>query len=150
MRTLVSNALLRLAALAVPVALYAQPPATVQVVHPEKLDYRADPNVPGVGIAVVAGDPKTGPYTIRARFAPHTQAAPHRHPDTRTVTVLGGFYYFAEGAQFDAAKLRPFTPGTVLVVPAGTPHFSAAGEVETVVQESGVGPTRLELMQPSP
>lgn len=120
----------------------------VRVVTPAQLDYRLDPKVPGIGIAIVAGDPKSGPYTLRAHFAPNTQAAPHRHPDTRTVTVLSGTYYFAQGEQFDAARLQPYTPGTVLVVPAGTPHFSAARGEETVVQESGVGPTWLELVQP--
>lgn len=123
-------------------------PAGVQVVAQDTLVYRTDPNVPGVGIAVVAGDPASGPYTIRARFAPGTQAAPHRHPDTRTVTVLSGTYWFAQGERFDAAQLKGHAPGTVLVVPGGVAHFSAARDAETVVQESGVGPTALQLVTP--
>ncbi|MFA5938403.1 MAG: cupin domain-containing protein [Sinimarinibacterium sp.] len=141
-------ALFALLACASGIAAGEAPDEQVRVIAPAQLDYRLDPKVPGIGIAVVAGDPKSGPYTIRARFAPNTQAAPHRHPDTRTVTVLGGTYYFAQGEQFDPAKLQPHTPGTVLIVPAGTPHFSAARGEETVVQESGVGPTGLELVQP--
>lgn len=149
MNTIVSNLMRALALLALPGALLALEPPLVQIVRPETLAFRVDPNVPGVGIAVVAGDPKTaGPYTIRARFAPNAHAAPHRHPDTRTVTVLSGTYYFAQGESFNPAQLQPYTAGTVLIVTAGTPHFSAAREEETVVQETGVGPTGLELVQP--
>lgn len=120
----------------------------VRIVAADQLDYRPDATVPGVGIAVVAGDPGAGPYTIRVRFAPGASAPPHRHPDARTVTVLDGTYWFAQGVVFDDTRLQGYEAGTVLIVPAGVPHFSAARDSETVVQESGSGPTGLELIAP--
>lgn len=122
-------------------------PAAVRVIAPEALVYTPDAKVPGAAIAVVAGDPKSGPYTIRARFAAGATTPAHRHPDERTVTVLSGRYLFATGERYDAKALTAYAPGTVIVVPAHTPHFSAALDEETIVQESGVGPTGLELVE---
>lgn len=122
-------------------------PAAVRVIAPEALVYTPDAKVPGAEIAVVAGDPKSGPYTIRARFAASATTPAHRHPDERTVTVLSGRYLFATGERYDAKALTAYAPGTVIVVPANTPHFSAALDEETIVQESGTGPTGLELVE---
>lgn len=116
----------------------------VRVVTGDALAYHSEPHAPGAGIAVVAGDPKAaGPYTIRVRFAPGATAPPHSHPDERVVTVLEGEYRFASGAHFDEDALRPYGPGTTLIVPGGTLHYSAAGAAGAVVQESGTGPTAL-------
>ena len=137
---------MRLYAMALISGLYAamasaEPAPTFRVVDPDQLLYRSEPRTPGAGIARVAGDPQQGPYTIRARFEPGATTPPHSHPDERVVTVLSGRYLLAAGSRFDAAALQAYGPGTVLIVPAGLVHFSAAGSSRTVVQESGVGPT---------
>ncbi|WP_133164227.1 cupin domain-containing protein [Solimonas fluminis] len=116
----------------------------VEIVSPDSLHWRGEPAAPGAVVAVVHGDPRTGPYVIRARFEQGARSAPHRHPDTRTITVLKGRYFFATGTRFDPRALEGHGPGTLLVVPAGTPHFSSAPEGEVIVQESGDGPTALE------
>src|SRR5690606_26067634 len=114
----------------------------VRVLSPADLAFRQDPQIPGAAIAVVAGDPAAAvPYTLRVRFDADAVTSPHRHPDARVVTVLDGEYRFAVGERFDGAALQAHGPGTVLLVPAGTPHFSAAGPAGALVQESGVGPT---------
>lgn len=115
--------------------------AELRVLTPEQLPYRAEPAAPGAQIAVVAGDPSRGPYTIRARFEPGARTPPHAHPDERVVTVLQGLYRLAVGASGDAANLKDYGPGTVLIVPAGLTHYSAAGPAGAEVQESGTGPT---------
>ncbi len=121
----------------------------VRVIAPEDLHYVADARAPGAAIAVVTGDPKAaGPYTIRARLAAGATTPAHRHPDTRTVTVLSGRYFFATGTRYDAGALTAYGPGTVIVVPSGVAHFSAALDGETLVQESGLGPTALEPVTP--
>lgn len=116
-----------------------------RVVAPESLSYRADPAVPGATIAIVAGDPQQGPYTLRAKLARGARTPPHSHPDTRHVTVLSGVYHFASGPSHDEKhadeRLQGYGPGTVIVVPAGVVHYSAAPQGEVVVQESGTGPT---------
>ncbi|AXQ27398.1 cupin domain-containing protein [Solimonas sp. K1W22B-7] len=124
-------------------------PAGVTIVDPASLSWRSEPAAPGAAVAVVSGDPKAaGPYVIRARFTQGARSAPHRHPDTRTITVLQGRYFFATGTRFDEAALRGYGPGTLLRVPGDTPHFSAAPEGEVIVQESGDGPTALERVAP--
>lgn len=128
------------------VALLAQaqaPTAPLRVITPDTLQYRSEPGAPGAEVAVVAGNPQQGPYTIRVRFAPGVRTPPHWHPDQRVVTVLQGQYAFALGTRFDADALTHYGPGTVLIVPAGQAHFSAALEAPVVLQESGTGPTAL-------
>jgi len=112
-----------------------------RVVAPESLVYRADPAVPGATIAIVAGNPQQGPYTLRAKLERGARTPPHSHPDTRHVTVLSGVYHYASGAPYVDARLQGYGPGTVIVVPAGLVHYSAAPQGEVVVQESGIGPT---------
>jgi len=135
-----------LTALALALTSQASAADTVQIITPEALDYRGDPRLPGTVLAKVHGDPTQGPYVLRARFEPGARTPPHTHPDTRIVTVLQGDYRFGVGSTFDAAALKTHTPGVVLVVPAGTPHFSAAGEDGAVVQESGDGPTGMQFI----
>ncbi len=115
----------------------------LRVITPEALQYRSEPGAPGAEVAVVAGDPQRGGYTLRVRFAPGVRTPPHWHPDQRVVTVLSGQYAFALGTRFDATALERYGPGTVLVVPAGQAHYSAALDAPVVLQESGIGPTAL-------
>lgn len=122
----------------------------VVVREPTSIEFTRDARLPGVSVAVVAGDPSNGPYTMRVRFAPDTEVPPHTHPDARTVTVLSGTYYFAVGERFDAAALRPYAAGTVIIVPAGVAHFVASRDGEVVLQESGVGPTGSSVVKPKP
>lgn len=126
----------------------AAEPQSVTVVAPEALVWRSEPAAPGAAVAIVSGDPKSGPYTLRAKFEHGARSPAHRHPDARHITVLSGTYYFATGLRYDEAALQGYGPGTVLVVPAGTPHFSGARDGEVVVQESGSGPTALLPVEP--
>ena len=64
---------------------------------------------------------------------------PHTHSDQRIVTVISGTYYFAAGTEFDESKLKPMKTGTTLIVPANAPHYAAAKDGETIVQEIGIG-----------
>lgn len=113
----------------------------IRVITPGSIEYKADATVPGVSFAVLSGNPKQGAYTVRVKIAPNAKLAPHYHPDARTVTVMAGTYYFAEGRSFDDAILRGYGPGTVIVVPAEKAHFAAARDDGATVQESGPGPT---------
>ena len=124
--------------------LHASPaPAEDQItiLTPEAIPYQADATAPDILVAVVSGDPRAGFYTLRVKFPPGIKTPPHYHPDTRTVTVIAGRYYFGEGKVFAAAGMQGYDPGTVIVVPAGKPHFSWARDGEVIIQEAGVGPT---------
>lgn len=123
----------------------------VRRLSPEQLQYRSEPRAPGASIAVVAGDPASrGAYTLRVRFEAGVATPPHSHPDERVVTVLEGQYRFAVGTRFESDALVGYGPGSVLILPAGTAHFSAAGDHGAVVQESGTGPTALVPVPPVP
>lgn len=115
---------------------------------PDAIEFKADANVPGIATAPIAGNPKLGPtYTVRARFAPNVQVPAHFHPDQRVATVISGTYFLGSGESFDAAALTAYGPGTVIIVPAGAPHFAASMADGAVVQESGDGPTGLTLTE---
>ena len=73
----------------------------VRIIAPERIEYKADANVPGISFAVLPGNPKQGDYTVRVKIAPGARLVPHYHPDARTLTVISGTYYFAEGENFD-------------------------------------------------
>ena len=112
------------------------------IVHaPESIVYQPTPYIPEIGVAVLSGSTKEGPYTFRAHLPAGLKLPAHTHPDTRTVTVISGVYYFAAGDSFDESTIRGYGPGTVIVVPGGTPHFSWARDGDVFVQESGIGPT---------
>jgi len=133
---------------AMTILLHASPaPAEDQItiLTPETISYQADANAPDIKVAVVSGNPQNGFYTLRVKFPPGIKTPPHYHPDTRTVTVISGTYYFGEGAVFDGSKMQGYSPGTVIVVPAGRPHFSWAKDGEVIVHEAGVGPTGVTL-----
>jgi quercetin dioxygenase-like cupin family protein len=113
----------------------------VKIFVPDTVEYKPYP-LPGVSFAVMSGNPEQqGTYTVWAKLIPGTKIPAHFHPDTRTVTVIAGSYYFAEGDSFDEGKLQGYGPGTVIVVPAGKPHFVSARDEEAIIQESGLGPT---------
>jgi quercetin dioxygenase-like cupin family protein len=138
----VAASLLSVFVLAAPA--YAQQ-AEATAVLPESLKWNPTP-FPDVTVAVVAGNPTaSGIYAIFAKYRAGGRSAPHTHPDQRVVTVLSGTYYSGLGAGFDEAKLRPLHSGSVLIVPANTPHYALAKDGETVVQEVGMGPTATNI-----
>jgi quercetin dioxygenase-like cupin family protein len=87
-----------------------------------------------------------GAFTFRVRATAGHKLLPHTHPDDRVITVLEGTYWSALGAEWDESKLMAFPAGSFYVVPAGMPHFSAVLEGETVFQESGIGPSRNDMI----
>jgi quercetin dioxygenase-like cupin family protein len=137
--------LLALSALSFTAFLAAASAAEVRILPPGAIAFKADANVPGVSVALVDGNPKEGPYTVRARFAPNVKIPAHFHPDTRVVTVISGTYYFGQGDRYDEKAIKGYGPGTVIVVPANTPHYAGSAEDGPEVQESGVGPTGITL-----
>lgn len=97
--------------------------------------------------AYIQGDQdKPGAFTFRVRAAAGHKLLPHTHPDDRVITVLEGTYWSAVGDVWDETRLIAFPRGSFYVVPAGVPHYSAVLEGETVFQESGIGPSRNDMV----
>lgn len=127
---------------AVPAGVLA---ADVKILAPGAITYKADANIQGVAVALIDGNPREGAYTVRAKFDRNVRIPAHSHPDTRVVTVISGTYYFGQGDKYDETAIQGHGPGTVIVVPANTPHFAGSAEDGAIVQESGVGPTGITL-----
>ena len=126
---------------AIATAAAAQEVAAPTIVSLETLKW--NPTMfPGVTAAVSTGNPTaSGMYAALAKYDAGATSAPHTHSDQRIVTVISGIYYFAAGTEFDESKLKPLKMGTTIIVPANAPHYAAAKDGETIVQEIGIAPS---------
>ena len=117
-------------------------------IFPEDIDwspFAAFP--PEVRLAVIVGRPaQPGPYMIRVRVPQGVKLMPHKHPEDRIYTVISGIFYIGLGDQFDPDKLRPYPPGSVIVLPGDTAHFHWAKTGEYITQVTAIGPLGLEYV----
>ncbi len=122
---------------------------TISIPDINHLNWKDYPGLPGVQFAVLAGDPgKSGIYTIRVKFAPHTMSRPHWHPEERYVTVIKGVWWAGTGAIFDPNATMPVPAGGFAVHTAREIHFDGAKDEEVIVQISGIGPSRTIPVNP--
>jgi quercetin dioxygenase-like cupin family protein len=54
---------------------------------------------------------------------------------------------FGPGEKFDRAALTPLSPGSLVHLPAGMPHYASA-DGETIVQINGMGPFDVTYVDP--
>ena len=102
---------------------------------------------PSVHLAVIVGHPSlAAPYTIRVRVPHGAKLMAHRHPEDRVYTVISGVFYIGLGVEFDPEKLLAYPPGSVIVLPGGTPHFHWAKSSEYITQVTAIGPLGLEYI----
>lgn len=108
---------------------------------PDSLKWERNKSTPwGMRLAMLYGDPsQPGPYIFRAKMPSGYKLPPHRHADTRTVTVLKGTYWSGVGEQYDALKMHEFGPGSFYITEAEVPHYAWARQ-EVIIQEMGTGP----------
>ena len=119
-------------------------------VLPEDVEWKPFPAFPPPArLAVVVGQPAgPGPYVIRVKVPAGVKLMPHRHPEDRVYTVISGVFYIGLGERFDGGKLEAHPPGTVVVLPGGTPHFHWAKSGEYITQVTAIGPLGLEYLDP--
>lgn len=134
---------------AMPAAAQELSPRQVAAVRSEEIrfaPFAAFP--PGAEIARVVGDPaRPGPYVVRVRVAGGVKLMPHIHPEDRIYTVISGVFYIGLGTAFDAGKLKAYGPGSVVTLPANTPHFHWAISGEYITQVSGEGPLGISYVE---
>jgi quercetin dioxygenase-like cupin family protein len=140
-------------ALAAAMSAAAQSPYSGEgplTVVPDQLVWKDAPSVgPGAKIAVIEGPlDKAVPFTFQLRLPANAKIAPHTHPLYERATVLSGTFYFTTGDRYDVAKTRALPPGSVLIMPPGTPMFGYTKE-ETVLQLHGTGPWGLHYLNAS-
>jgi quercetin dioxygenase-like cupin family protein len=125
--------------------------AVFRSVLPEDVDWRpfaAFP--PEARLAVVVGQPtEAGPYVTRVKVPLGVKLMPHTHSEDRVYTVISGVFYIGLGDEFDSDKLKAYPPGSVIVLPGGTPHFHWAKSGEYVSQITAIGPLSMEYVDPT-
>jgi quercetin dioxygenase-like cupin family protein len=119
------------------------------VLHPTNMTWADVPALPGVRIAVIEGPlNEAGPIMFRLKFPPNYQVPPHRHPGIEHITVISGTLNIGMGETFDKSKTHALKPGSVAIMPPGTPHFVWTSE-ETIGQVHGIGPWGVAYVNPS-
>ena len=129
-------------------ALSHSEPSGFRQVLPGQIHWTQGATIPKGGeVAVMYGDTrKAAPYITRVKLPSDYRIEPHTHPDERVYTVISGTFYIGFGDQFDPDRLVAFAPGSAFVVPANASHFHWMKSGASVVQISGVGPTRTEYI----
>ena len=119
-------------------------------VLPEDIEWKPFPAFPPPArLAVVVGDPTgPGPYVIRVKLPAGVKLMPHVHPEDRVYTVISGVFYIGLGEHFDSEGLESYPPGSVIVLPGGTPQFHWARSGDYVTQVTAIGPLGLEYVDP--
>jgi cupin domain len=128
----------------------APAPAGV-IVTPDKIQWGPAPPVmqPGAKAAVIAGNPMgAGPFIIRLKMPDGYKIMPHWHPTAETVTILSGEFRVAMGDKWDDSKLVSLPTHSVAVVPPHHTHYAVA-KGETEVQVSGMGPFKINYVNPA-
>ena len=105
---------------------------------------------PDAKMAVIVGDVNLPePYVVRVKVPGGTKLMPHTHPEDRIYTVISGIFYIGVGKEFDSTKLKAYPPGSVIVLPANTPHFHWAMSGEYVTQVTANGPLGMIYVDPA-
>jgi hypothetical protein len=117
---------------------------------PEDIRWSPFPAFPAKArLAILVGEPtRPGPYVVRVKVPAGVKLMPHVHSEDRIYTVISGVFYIGRGATFDAAKLKAYPPGSVVVLPGSTPHFHWARSGEYVTQVTAFGPLGIEYVDP--
>ncbi|WP_354678231.1 cupin domain-containing protein [Cupriavidus plantarum] len=120
-------------------------------IRQEDIKWSAFPAFPrGAQLSVLVGDPtKPGPYVVRVNVSAGVKLLPHVHPEDRIYTVISGVFYIGLGDEFDPQKLVAYPPGSVIVLPGGTPHFHWARSGDYVTQVTGTGPLGIDYVHPN-
>ncbi|MGO4221715.1 cupin domain-containing protein [Lysobacter sp. TAF61] len=127
------------------------PPNAFGSVLKEDIQWAPFPAFPAPArLAVLVGDPKgSGSYVVRVKVPAGVTLMPHSHPEDRVYTVISGVFYIGLGTTFEVSKLVAYAPGSVVVLPAHTPHFHRAQSGEYVTQVTGYGPLGIEYVDPT-
>ncbi len=86
-------------------------------------------------------------YTQRVHLKKDGLVPPHTHPDQRYTTVLSGTLYVCTTDKVDAATAKAFPAGSFLIIPANVVHCGWAKDGDVVYQESGIGPTAVNMLK---
>jgi len=117
--------------------------STAKVVLPSEINFVVNPNDPaGLQTVLLDGDPtKSELYTMQIKISANVKLLAHWHPETRSVIVLSGTFYYGYGDKFDEKKIIEMPAGTFFNEPSKQPHFAWTKNGVVILQVTGVGPT---------
>ncbi len=117
--------------------------SSTKVVFPSEIKFTINPNDPaGLQTVLLDGDPtKSELYTMQIKIPANIKLLAHWHPETRSVIVLSGTFYYGYGGKFDEKKLIEMPAGTFFNEPSEQPHFAWTKNGVVILQVTGVGPT---------
>ncbi|HSE88885.1 MAG TPA: cupin domain-containing protein [Candidatus Binatia bacterium] len=120
------------------------------MVTPNDLKWADVPSLPpGAKVAVIEGPLNEAvPFTFRLKFPADYKIPAHWHPAIEHATVISGTVNFGIGDKFDAAKTKPLSAGSVVIMQPKTNHFVWTKE-ESIVQIHGVGPWGVTYVNPA-
>jgi quercetin dioxygenase-like cupin family protein len=128
---------------------FGQHAGTHVMKSPAELTWSDLPALPGVKIAVIEGPlTEAVPIMFRLKFPANYQVPPHRHPGIEHVTIISGTLNMGMGEVFDKTKTGALTPGSIAIMPPGTPHFVWTSE-ETIGQVHSIGPWSVTYVNPA-
>lgn len=123
---------------------------THKVTLPGDIRYSAAPAAlpSGAEAAVLYGDPtKEGMFVMRLKAPKNYRIAPHTHPKPEAVSIISGRMRLGLGQAADRASVEELPPGAFSIMPQGVAHYAFFDE-ETVIQVDGVGPWRIDYVDP--
>ena len=114
------------AVLVVGISVYAQNNANkaVTYVAAEQATFKPGPTV-GVSMAVLWGDPDSGPHGTFTKFAPGYEAGMHTHTADVSLVVIKGAYLYK-----DEAGEKRVGPGDFIRILGGHKHWSGGDKTE--------------------
>jgi len=96
----------------------------------------------GIKTSVLYGDPtKAGYYVMFYKIPADLKLPPHFHPESRTVVVVTGKFYYGYGSTFDESKMYEMPQGTYFTEPGKQHHYAYAKAGEVLLYVTGLGPT---------
>jgi quercetin dioxygenase-like cupin family protein len=129
-------------------ALVARAQEVVMVTNPDQLKWTPlpSPAPPGELMAILAGNPAEGAWTIRLKSPPGAIVVPHFHPMTENVTVISGDFHLGVGDRLDKTSGTLFEAGSFFSAPPGTHLYgwTENGAVLQVHSDKPMGRTLLE------
>lgn len=118
------------------------------IVTPDTLQWHPDPNIEGVQVAVVYGNPQEkGFYIIRVKFPAGFEVPVHTHTFNEMATVMSGTLYLGIGEEKDKNHMQELSVGTFFMIPAELPHYGWT-KSETILQLTGMGPRTMIYKKP--
>lgn len=128
-------------------AVKSSVPKQVKGFLPGELPWEDNLNKDGIQTAIAIGNPSNAElYVLFNKMAPQTLLSAHTHPDDRITTVISGVMYYGTGKKFEPTKVKSYPTGSVVYTPAGASHFIWAKDGETIIQQTGIGPTEIEFL----